>query len=63
MRQLHLPFSKRKDSYSNYDGKIISESPYIKILGNVTWSLVKNSYTALAQLEGMLVIISVNLSE
>lgn len=45
-----------------YKDKVISLEPYVKILGDITWSYKHNSYAALAQFEGTLSIVGLRLT-
>lgn len=45
-----------------YRDKVISEDPYVKILGDVGWSPLHHCYSALAQVEGALCIVGVKLT-
>ena len=42
--------------------QVISENPYVKILGDVTWSDDYEAFTALAQVESMLAIVSLKVT-
>ena len=55
MKQLELEFyPPNKD----YIGKVISEGPYVKILGPVEYSMHYHSLVAVAQVEGSLCVIA-----
>lgn len=43
----------------DYVGKVISEEPYVKILGSIEWSGKHKSLVAVAQVETMLCVIAV----
>jgi len=43
----------------DYDGKVISEEPYVKIMGAITWSGYWESLVAVAQVESAVCVISV----
>lgn len=46
-----------------YRDKVISEEPYVKILGDIGWSSDYECLTALAQVESCLCIISLGFKE
>lgn len=57
MKQLELElFEPRTDLI----GVVISEDPYVEILGPVTWSMEHNSLVAVARVENVLAVIAVN---
>ncbi len=60
MRQLEL--SLLADP-GQWDGHVISQEPYVKILGSVGWSAMDRSYIAAAQVESTLCVVAVNLTE
>jgi len=45
---------------TDYIGKIISEEPYVKILGPIRWSGKYKSLVVLAQVETLLCFITIN---
>jgi hypothetical protein len=46
-----------------YRDKVISEEPYVKVLGDIGWSHDYQCLTALAQVESCLCIVSFKMSE
>lgn len=46
-----------------YIDKVISEEPYVKILGQIGWSPYWNCWAALAQVESSLCFVSLKLTE
>jgi len=55
MRQLELELRPKDLSYIDV---VIREDPYIKILGPVEWSMCWNALVAVAQVNGIICIVS-----
>ncbi len=52
------------DDPGAYAGKVIrEENPYVKILGDITWSSDYQSYTAVAQVNTSLCVVSLIIKE
>ncbi len=46
-----------------WDNKVISEDPYVRIMGKVGWSLTYHCWAAVAQVDSTIAIISLRLKE
>ncbi len=46
-----------------YKDKIISEEPYVKILGEIGWSPKHHSFAAVAQVDMMICLVALRIKE
>ena len=47
---------------SEYRDQVISEDPYVKVLGNIGWSPIHHQYAALAQVDSALCVVGLRLT-